>query len=273
MEMNRNKQSNILGGVVTLIILVLLIFLSNVNLDKVSFLEGVVSSIVTPVQRVITDLKNKIQGNSAYFADIKSLQTENETLRNRNSELETQLRELESIKADNAIMQEYMNLTQKYADYNTIPAYVINKDVSNFSSDLVINVGENDGVAVNMTVIADKGLVGHVISTTANTAKVQVIVDAASTVSCNISTTEESIICKGTLENNQILRASYIPTGAELIQGDNVYTSGLGEVYRKGILIGTIEEIITTSNVTDRYATIKPAVDFSMVDTVLVINN
>ena len=271
--MNINKQSNILGGVITLIILILLIFLSNMKLNKLSFLEGIVNSVVAPVQRVVTDLANKIQGNSAYFADIQSLQTENEQLRKRNSELETQLRELEGIKADNATLQEYMNLTQKYADYNTIPAYVINRDVSNFSSDLVINVGENDGVAVNMTVIADKGLVGHIISTTPTTAKVQVIVDAASTVSCNISTTEESIICKGTLENSQILRASYIPTGAELIQGDNVYTSGLGEIFRKGILIGTIEEIITTRNVTDRYATIKPAVDFSTVDTVLVINN
>lgn len=271
--MNRNKQSNILGGVLTLIILILLIFLSNVQNDKVSFLEGAVSSIVNPIQRVFTDLKYKIQGNSAYFADLETLQTENRELKERNSKLETQLRELEGIKADNVTLQEYMNLTQKYADYNTIPAYIINKDVSNYSSDLVINVGKNDGVEVNMTVIADKGLVGHVISVTDNTAKVQVIVDAASTVSCNISTTEQSIICKGTLESNQILRASYIPTDAELIQGDNVYTSGIGGIYRKGILIGTIEEIITTSNVTDRYATIKPAVDFSTVDTVLVINN
>lgn len=271
--MNRNKQSNILGGIITLIILILLIFLSNVNLDKLTFLESVASSIVTPVQRVFTDLTNKIQGNSAYFSDIESLQNENEELKTRNSELETQLRELESIKADNATLQEYMNLTQKYEDYNTIPAYVINKDVSNYSSDLIINVGSDDGVEVNMTVIADKGLVGHVISVTSNTAKVQVIVDAASTVSCNISTTDESIICKGTLENNNILRASYIPTEAELIQGDNVYTSGLGGIYRKGILIGTIEEIITTSNATDRYATVKPAVDFSTVNTVLVINN
>lgn len=271
--MNRNKQSNILGGIITLIILVLLIFLSNVQLDKVSFLESVASSVVTPIQRIFVDLKNKIQGNSAYFTNIENLQIENEQLKNRNSELETELRELESIKADNVTLQEYMNLTQKYADYNTIPAYIINKDVSNYSSDVVINVGKNDGVEVNMTVIADKGLVGHIISVTDTTAKVQVIVDSASTVSCNISTTEESIICKGTLENNQILRASYIPTGAELIQGDNVYTSGIGGIYRKGILIGTIEEIITTSNITDRYATIKPAVDFSTIDTVLVINN
>lgn len=271
--MNRNRQSNILGGIITLIILILLIFLSNVKTEKLSFLESTVSTIVTPIQRVFTDLKNKIQGNSAYFTDIENLQNENEELKERNSKLETELRELESIKADNATLQEYMNLTKKYADYNTIPAYVINKDVSNYSSDLIINVGTEDGVKENMTVIADKGLVGHVISVTNNTAKVQVIVDGASTVSCNISTTEENIICKGTLENNQILRASYIPTGAELIQGDNVYTSGIGGIYRKGILIGTIKDIITTSNITDRYAIIEPAVDFSTIDSVLVINN
>ena len=122
-----------------------------------------------------------------------------------------------------------------------------------------------------MTVIADKGLVGHVISVTNNTAKVQVIIDPASTVSCSISTTEQSIICKGTLDNDQSLRASFIPTGAELIYGDTVSTSGLGGIYRKGIHIGTIKEIVTTSNVIDRYAIVEPAVDFSTVNNVLII--
>lgn len=271
--MSRNKQTSILGAVITIVILVLLIFLTNVKTEKLSFLESAVNSFVTPIQRVFTDFKNKIQGNSAYFTDMKTLENENEKLKKQNSELETKLRELESIKADNVTLQEYMNLTQKYADYTTIPAYVINRDISNYSSDLIINVGKDDGVDVNMTVIADKGLVGHIISVTKNTAKVQVIVDGASTVSCNISTTEESIICKGTIENNQILRASYIPTEAELIQGDNVYTSGIGGIYRKGILIGTIKEIITTSNSIDRYAKIEPAVDFATVDSVLVIND
>ena len=65
--MNRNKQSNILGGILTLILLILLIFLSNVQIDKLSFIESAVSSIVTPIQRIFTDLKYKIQGNSAYF--------------------------------------------------------------------------------------------------------------------------------------------------------------------------------------------------------------
>ncbi len=269
--MNRNRQTEILGGIITVVILVLLIFLSNVEVNKLSYIESVASSIINPIQRIFADIRNKIEGNSIYFSNMDSITKENEELRARNSELETELRELEKIKADNATLQSYMNLTQKYSSYNTIPAYVINKDVSNFSSTLVLNVGSKDGVKENMTVIADKGLVGHVISVTENTSKVQVIIDAACTVSCTISTTNESIICKGTLENNQVLRASYIPTGAELIQGDTVYTSGIGGIYPKGIIIGTIKEIVTTSNITDRYAIVEPVVDFSKVDTVLLI--
>ena len=269
--MNRNKQTEILGGIITVIILILLIFLSNVEVNKLSYIESVASSIVNPIQRVFADLKNKIEGNSTYFSNMDSIIKENEELRTKNSELETELREFEKIKADNATLQSYMNLTQKYSSYNTIPAYVINRDVSNYSSTLILNVGSKDGVKENMTVIADKGLVGHVISVTETTAKVQVIIDAASTVSCTISTTNESIICKGTLENNQDLRASYIPTAAELIQGDTVYTSGIGGIYPKGIIIGTVKEIITTSNITDRYAIVEPVVDFSKVDTVLLI--
>lgn len=271
--MNRNKQTEILGGIITVVILILLIFLSNVEVNKFSYIETVASSIVNPVQRVFVDLRNKIEGNSVYFSNMESIIQENEDLKIKNSELETELRELEIIKAENATLQNYMNLTQKYSAYSTIPAYVINRDVSNYSSTLVLNIGSKDGVKEGMTVIADKGLVGHIISVTENTSKVQVIIDSASTVSCTISTTNESIICKGTLENNQILRASYIPTAAELIQGDAVYTSGIGGIYPKGIIIGTIKEIITTSNITDRYATVEPAVDFSKVDTVLIINN
>ena len=270
--MNRNKQTEILGGIITAVILILLVFLSNVEVNKMSYVETAVNSITSPIQRIFTDLKNKIQKNEAYFTDMNAIIAENEELKNKNSELETALRELEVIKAENTQLQEYMNLTEKYTSYKTIPAYVINRDVSNFSSTLVLNVGEDGGIRENMTVIADKGLVGHVISVAKSTCKVQVIIDPASTVSSTISTTNESIICKGTLDNNQILRASYIPTGAELIQGDSVYTSGVGGIYPKGIIIGTIKEIVTTSNITDRYAVVEPVVDFSKINTVLIID-
>ena len=269
--MGRNKQSGLLGGIITLIILILLIFLSNVETSKLSYLESLGSKIINPVQKIFVDFKNKITGNTSYFSTLENLKEENEKLKEENKKLEEGLRELEILKAEKNTLEEYSNLTKKYSTYETIPAYVINRDVSNYSGTIILNVGSNDGVEKNMTVIADKGLVGNVVSVTENTAKVQVIVDPASTVSATISTSDDSIICKGTLENSKILRASYIPTNAELNIGDTIQTSGLGGIYPKGILIGTISEIVTTNNSTDRYAVIQTAVDFSKIYTVLVI--
>lgn len=124
-----------------------------------------------------------------------------------------------------------------------------------------------------MTVIADEGLVGHVISVTNNTAKVRTIVDTSSSISCLMSTNKEGIVCKGTLDGNSELKAMYIPTDANLVQGDSVDTSGLGGIYPKGIHVGTIKKIISTQNIIDRYAIVETAVDFNKLNTVLVIKN
>ena len=124
-----------------------------------------------------------------------------------------------------------------------------------------------------MTVIADSGLVGHVISVTNNTAKVQTIVDTASAVTSTISTTDDTIVVQGTLEDKSTLRATFIPTDAVVLQGDSVETSGIGGIYPKGIHIGTIKEVVNTNNITDRYAIVETAVDFNKLNTVLVITN
>ncbi len=269
--MYKNKRSGTVGTIITVIVLILLVILTNVNRDNLSYAEGFATSIIMPIQNAFTMLKNKITGNTQFFADLNSLKSENEELKKRNNELETQLREFEVIKAENNRLQEYANLTEKYNEYSTIPAYVIDKDVSNYSSNIVINVGSDQGVQKNMTVIADKGLVGHVISVTKNTAKVQVIVDSASSVSAMISTSAESIICRGSVENDKTLKATYIDTSSELLVGDSVVTSGLGGIYPKGVTIGTIKQVINTGNITDRYAIVDTAVDFSKLYTVLVI--
>ena len=168
-------------------------------------------------------------------------------------------------------MKEYLGLTEKYGEYKTVPGYVINKEISNFGNTLIINVGQKDGIEPNMTVISDKGLVGYIISTTNNTSKVQTIIDTATAVSATISTSRDSIIVRGTLNENYNLKATYIPTDAKLLQGDTVETSGIGGIYPKGIKIGKIKEIVNTKNITDRYAIVETAVDFSKLETVLVI--
>lgn len=269
--MNKKKNGKI-GIIITIIIIILLVTISNTKINNLSFAENVVSSIIMPIQNALTYLKNKIGGNSSFFANIDELKKENEQLKTTNSELEQSLRELEIIKAENETLKEYLNLTEKYNTYTTIPAYIISKDISNYSNIFIINVGEKDGIKVNMTVIADKGLVGHVISVTENTAKVQTIISTSNTVSATLSTSRDNVLCRGTLEKNE-LKATYISTYATIAEGENVETSGMGGIYPKGIHIGTVKQIKNTKNITDRTAIVTPAVDFGKVETVLVITN
>lgn len=271
--MYKKKKTGIIGIIITIIILIFLVVITNTDIAKMSYVENIVSTLVMPIQNGLTYLKGKLTGNDSFFQDINNLREENENLKKKNSELEQSLREYEIVKSENDTLKEYMNLKDKYKDYTTMPAYVINKDISNYSNTVVINVGEKDGIKENMTVIADEGLVGHVISVTDHTAKVQTIIDTATAVTSTISTTKDTIIVQGTLENSGELKATYIPTDATVLQGDNVETSGLGGIYPKGIHIGTIKEVYNTKNPTDRYATVETAVDFSKLATVLVITN
>ena len=268
----RKKNTGIVGIIITLIIIVLLVFFSNIKLENISYIENAFSSLVMPIQTGYTYLKNKIAGNTSFFTNMDNLKVENEELAQKNSELEQSLRELEMMRAENETLKEYLGLKQKYTDYETVPGYIISKDVSNYSSIFVINIGKNDGIDVDMAVIADMGLVGYVVSVTSRTAKVQTILDSSSSVTASISTTEDSIVCKGSLEDN-MLRATYIPTTAEISEGDNIETSGMGGIFPKGITIGKIKEVDNTYNILDRYAWVEPAVDFEKLKTVLVITN
>ena len=124
-----------------------------------------------------------------------------------------------------------------------------------------------------MTVIATEGLVGYVMSATDTTSKVQTIVDSSSNTSSILSSSRDSVVCKGILGENRSLKAHYIPTDATIAQGDTVETSGLGGIYPKGIYIGKISKVVNTTNLNDRYALVETAVDFNKLETVLVITN
>ena len=144
--MYKKKKTGIIGVVITIIILIFLVAVTNTDIAKMSYIENIVSTLVMPIQNGLTYLKGKLTGNDSFFEDVNKLKEENEQLKKKNSELEQSLREYEIVKSENDTLKEYMNLKDKYKDYTTMPAYVINKDISNYSNTVVINVGEKDGI-------------------------------------------------------------------------------------------------------------------------------
>ena len=271
--MERDRKGGIVGIIVTIIILVLLVVFTNNNSENISVIENIANIVVVPIENGLTYLKNRLNNNDSFFENINQLKAENEELKQKNSELEQNLREYEIVKNENEQLKQQLNLAEKYGEYTTVPGTIISRDISNYSKTVVINVGSDNGIQENMTVIADEGLVGYVVSVTSNTAKIQTITDSASATSCLASTTRDSMICKGTVEKNSILKAEYISTDSNIIQGDSVETSGLGGIYLKGIHVGTIKKVVEGTNKTDSYALIETAVDFEKLETVLVITN
>lgn len=271
MHRNKNKKVGIIGVIITILILIFLVLLTNINTSKTKGVENIFHKLVMPIQNGLTYLKNKMSNNNVFFEDINNLKKENARLLEEKNQLEEKLNELELIKAENATLREYNNMSEKYSDYTTIPAYIINKDISNISQIFVINVGTDDGVYENMAVISTEGLVGYTISATKNTAKVKPIIDPSNSTSAVISTSRESVVLRGMLGKDDELRLMYIPTDADILMDDVIETSGIGGIYPKGIIIGKISQIIESKNITDRYAIVKTAVDFSKLETVLVI--
>jgi len=265
------NKSGIIGIVITIVILIIIVIVSNISTNNLSSIEGAFSTLFMPIQNGIVYLKNKISGNEQELSDIQTLKNQNQSLREENGKLQEQLRELEILKSENNTLKEYVNLKEKYSDYTTVPAYVIQRSISNYEKIIVINVGSNDGIEVGMPVISESGLVGHIISVTNSTSKIQTIIDTSSNVSASISNVQDSVILKGSLSNSDILKATYIPADSTILQGDSVVTSGLGGIYPKGILIGTVKSIINTKNEADRYAEIEVSTDFMKLETVLII--
>lgn len=269
--MYKNKKNGLVGIIVIIGILIILVITTNGNVNKFSKVENIFNKIVTPFQNGLVYLKNKIAKNDSFFENIDALKLENEELKKQNEELKNQLNGLQLIKSENEILRKYVNLAEKYSEYTTVGAYIINKNISNLSDVFIINVGTDQGVAANMAVIGEEGLVGHVISATSSTAKVQPIIDAASGVSGLTSSSRTNVVVRGQVDPNKELKVYTLQAEDELVIGDTVETSGLGGIYPKGITIGTIKEIIETKNVAERYAILETKVNFKNLEYVLVI--
>ena len=271
--MYTNNKNSKMGIIITIIILILLVIFSNLNNNIWNHIINPFTKITRSAQSGIVYLKNKILGNEDYFTSIEDFKKQNEVLIAENQKLKTENQELNILKAENKTLKEYVKLSDKYSEYTTMPGYVIQKDFSNYSKTIVINVGKKDGIENGMTVVAEGGLVGHIVLVEDNTAKVQTIVDTASAVSALISNTDKSLVTRGILDSNEKIKGTYIDNDVVINEGDSIVTSGIGGIYPKNINIGKVKEIVNTQNKTNRYIYIKTSVNFENLNNILVIKN
>ncbi|WP_081667164.1 MULTISPECIES: rod shape-determining protein MreC [unclassified Butyrivibrio] len=236
--------------------------------------NSVAATFVIPMQKGITTVSTYIKGLSDNLASIKALQDENAALRQKVDELTNENTGLEQDKYELTKLRELYSLDNQYSDYKKIGARIIAKDAGNWYHSFVIDKGTDNGVVVDMNVIAGGGLVGRITDAGPDWAKVQTIIADNSSVSATVLSASENLIATGDLElynEGQIAFSKLVDEADKVTVGDKVVTSNISDKYLPGILIGYISTIEEDSNNLTKSGRITPVVDFEYMDEVLVI--
>ncbi len=197
---------------------------------------------------------NKVKDNAALKNEIALLKKEKSLI--------------EEVKQENSRLKKLLQLKEE-SSYEVISAAVFGRDPAHWFRILLINKGKVDGVEVNMPVIHEKGLVGHVAEVFSDSAKVQLMVDYNSRVGALAQRTREVGILKGKGLNGCLL--DYLPRDTLIKKGDAIVSSGMGSVYPKGLFLGIVESVKFKKRGLYQTAQVKPAVNFNILEEVMIL--
>lgn len=225
------------------------------------------------VQSPVSSIRSAAGGFFDSFANMRTAVSENDQLRERVMELETQVRESQNLTAENERLKALLDFKEE-SKYKILPARVIGRDPSTWFDMATINRGSIDGVKLNMPVVTSEGLAGRIVTVSPITAQFILLADEKSAVSGIIGEIGGSNILgvvKGTGEKG-VLEMRYVPGYEKVEVGQTVYTSGQGDgIFPAGLKIGEIVEVRSGSATVPHQIYIRPGVRMSTLNEVAVL--
>ncbi len=241
-----------------------------------SVLENAGGAVVSPVQGAVSGVGGWFGSIGEYFGSVKALRDENEALKSVNTSLQKQLSDMQGLSDENEELRKMLDLRERQTSIDMVAASVTAKDPSNWYSTVTINRGSNDGIKENQPVVnSNRELVGQVVRVGNGWAEVVTILDTRSSIGAMVRRSKEIGIIEGNseLRVDGRCRLGYIERGADIVNGDFVETSGLGGVFPKGLVIGTVVEIYDENSTMSKAATIEPLADIGKLNEVFVITD
>ena len=251
--------------------MVLLTFNTTIFSGPLSMVAGYT---VVPFEEGISAIGSFLRSRTEELGQIRELIAENESLREQVDELTIENTRLQQDRYELTNLRELYNLDAQYDEYDKIGARIIARDSGNWFYSFVINKGADDGLAVDMNVMAGSGLVGRVVDIGPNWAKVKSIIADDSIVSAMVLSSSDNMIVTGDLKlyaSGVISFEQLIDSADVVVEGDKIVTSNISDKYLPGILIGYISSINKDANNLTKSGYITPAVDFEHLEEVLVI--
>lgn len=241
-------------------------------LNQMGRLEGVKAVLripLTALQRSVTGLTAGVGGLFGPSGDSAALQARIDALEAENVQLRAENTQLKEDTADLSLLTALLDYERTVPDNRYAAANVIGRDSSPFLGYIMIDLGSDAGLARDMPVVTQQGLVGTIVQLTCCASVVRLVTDADSAVNARLQASRDEGIAVGSFSGG--LELQFLSQQATVTLGDTVLTSGLGGTYPEGLVLGTVSAVQRQDYEVLQKAILSPAVDFSRLEIVLVI--
>lgn len=248
-----------------------LFFLISLNREKSGNwnpLERVIVEITTPFQKLANATINTTRNTWFKYFELINARKENIRLKEQIISLKTENYRDQELLATHRRLQKLLQFAET-TDQAVMAAQVIGRDPSGLFQSVIINKGKTSGLSVNMPVVNEDGIVGRIVSVSNNYSKVLLLIDQNSAVDCIIQRSRDTGIVKGLTSDTCIM--DYVLKTSDIRVEDIIITSGIGGIFPKGVPVGKVNDIKDPSDELFREVKIKPFVDFSKLEEILII--
>lgn len=239
-------------------------------------LENAAGVIASPFRAAYTSVAGFFTDKADYYADVKALKEENEALQKELADQKADIRQAKADRAENQRLRKLLDLREQRRDFVFEAATVTEHRSTNWTSSLTLNRGSKQGVETGDCVIVETGeLVGIVTKTGLNWCTVLTIIDTDTALGARLFRTDEIGVAEGDFElmNDGKLKFDYTAPDTKPLNGDIIVTSGLGDSYPAGLVIGAVDEVMVDDSGTTRYAIVSPQVTFDDLTEVFIIKD
>jgi rod shape-determining protein MreC len=235
-----------------------------------SYVLGVAA---TPFQKLSASISYSVTNMLDTLFRAGDYKSENEALKEEIRNLRQQLVDYESAIQENEQYKQFLEIKENNQDFQVELAAVIGRSPDARFGSVTIDKGSIDGIELRDPVITADGLVGYISEVGPTYSQVITILDPTLHVGVSDVRTRDTGIVEGTvpLSEQGRCKMSYIDRGSAVAKGDIVTTSGVGGVFPKGLMIGTVNEVQVEPHGTSLYAVLEPAVDIYSIKDVVVI--
>ncbi len=277
MNKKLRKESKTAKKIVALIFVFISVFCAVFFAARNKFFTPVTDAtamaIVAPFQRIFSWAGSQLTFIKDTVNEISTLHEQNKLLREEVELLRAQNLTASEYASENQRLRNLLGYKQVATQFDLVAASVIGRESATWSSVIIINRGTLDGVADNMAVVTEMGLVGHVMEAGINSSKVQLLLDPRSSVGTLIQRPESRVagIVEGDIKNPNHPKMVNIPKDSDVKVDDMVVTSGFGGVYPKGLVVGKIVEIHNEEGGLLKYGVVDTSVNFQKLEDVAII--